>query len=94
MDVRIKLSPEAYEHLLKHIPQGLQVRQALEQAQLIRSRVNFEPLDYELDCDDDLAWALLRFAQTAYPPAVREIDFALRAARPTPPPRRRGFHWG
>ena len=95
MDVRIKLSPETYEFLLQQIPEGLTTRKALEQAQLIRSRMNAQPLSYEFDCDDDVATSLLRFAQRYCTDAVSEIDFALRTARQEkPPPRRRGFFWG
>jgi hypothetical protein len=95
MDVRIKLSPETYEYLLSQIPHGLQSRRALEQAQLIRSRLNSQPLGYEFDCDNDVAISLLRFAQKYCRDAVKEIDFALRATRQEKPPaRRRGFFWG
>jgi hypothetical protein len=95
MDVRIKLSPETYEFLLHQIPDGLQSRRALEQAQLIRSRLNSQLLGYEFDCDNDVAISLLRFAQRYCRDAVSEIDFALRATRQeNPPSRRRGFFWG
>ena len=43
MGVRINLSPEAYEYLVSQIPRGLHLRGTLEQAQLIRSRMNREP---------------------------------------------------
>lgn len=95
MDVRIKLSPETYEFLLHQIPEGLTTCKALEQAQLIRSRMNSEPLGYEFDCDNDIAVSLLQFAQIYCNEAVSEIDFALRVARQEKPPaRRRGFFWG
>ena len=42
LDVRIKLSPEAYEFLLLQVPNGLTARKALEHAQLIRSRMNYK----------------------------------------------------
>jgi|SRR5215471_19406789 len=102
MDVRIKLSPEAYEFLLLQVPDGLTARKALEHAQLIRSRMNTQPLRYEFDCDDDVAALLLRFARRYCPEAVTNIEFALRAAREEkapareekPPVKRRGFFWG
>jgi len=95
MDVRIKLSPETYEFLVQQIPEGLTSRKALEQAHLIRSRMNSEPLGYEFDCDDESAVLLLRFAQKYCSEAVNEIEFALRVARQEKKPaRRRGFFWG
>jgi hypothetical protein len=95
MDVRIKLSPETYEFLMHQIPEGLTTRKALEQAQLIRSRINSQPVVYEFNCDDDIAVSLLRFAERYCSDAAKEIDFALRVTRQEKPPsRRRGFFWG
>src|SRR5262247_2183315 len=95
LDVRIKLSPEAYEFLLLQVPNGLTARKALEHAQLIRSRMNRQPLRYEFDCDDDVAALLLRFAQRYCPEAVTDIEFALRIAREEKASaKRRGFFWG
>ena len=88
MDVKIKLSPETYEFLMQQIPEGLITRKALEQAQLIRSRINSQPLTYEFNCDDDVAVSLLRFAQRYCSDAVKEIEFALPTRRSDD-----GFSW-
>jgi hypothetical protein len=93
--VRIKLSPEAYEFLIKQLPQGGTVHRALEQAELIRSHLYKSPLGYEFDCDEDIAISLLRYSQRYCPQAVTEIDFALRAApKEERRSRRRGLIWG
>jgi hypothetical protein len=93
MNVKIKLSPEAYEFLLLQVPEGSRV--ALEHAHLIRSRMNAQPLRYEFDCDDEFAASLLKFAQQYCPEVVPDIDFALRIAHEEKSPaRRRGFFWG
>ena len=95
MNVKIKLSPEAYEFLLLQVPEGEGSRVALEHAHLIRSRMNAQPLRYEFDCDDQFAASLLKFAQQYCPEVVPDIDFALRIAHEEKPPaRRRGFFWG
>ena len=95
MEVTIKLPPELHEFLLKEIPSGLTAHGALERAKLIRRYVDKSPLEYEVQCDEDVAEALLRFASKYCPEAVSEIDFALRLARSKQEkePRRRGFFW-
>jgi len=94
MEVTIKLPPELHEFLLNEIPSGLTVHGALERAKLIRRYVDRSPLEYEVQCEEDVAEALLRFASKYCPEAVSEIDFALRLARSKEKqPPRRGFFW-
>jgi hypothetical protein len=92
MSVTIKLSPELHNYLLSQISPGLTTYRALENARLIRSYMDRSPLEYDVECDEDVARALLDFAAKHCPEAVREIDFALRLARSKETqPRQRGW---
>ncbi len=94
MSVTIKLSPELHDSLLSQISPGLSTYRALEHAKLIRSYIDRSPLEYDVECNEDVARALLDFAAKYCPEAVREIDFALRLARSKETqPRQRGWFW-
>jgi hypothetical protein len=94
MDVTIKLSPDLHDFLLSQIPSGLITYRALENAKLIRSYIDRSPLEYEVECDEDVAQVLLHFAAKNCPEAVSEIDFALRLAQSKEiQPPRRGWFW-
>ena len=81
MSVTIKLSPEQRDFLLSLISPGLTGYRALQNAELIRSCIDRSPLEYAVECDDEVAQGLRHFAATHCPEAAREIDFALRLAR-------------
>jgi hypothetical protein len=81
MSVTIKLSPELRDSLLSRISPDLTTYRALETARLIRSYIDRSPLEYDVECDENVARALLDFAAKHCPEAVRDIDFALRPAR-------------
>jgi len=81
MSVTIKLSPELRDSLLSRISPALTTYRALENARPIRSYRDRSPLEYDVECEEDVARALLDFAAKHCPEAVREIDFALRLAR-------------
>ena len=92
MSVTIKLSPEQREFLLNLIPPGLTGYRALQNAELILSCIDRSPLEYTVECDEQVAEGLLYLAQTKCPEAARDIDFALRLARSKETqPRRRGW---
>ena len=80
MSVTIKLSVELRNSLLSQMSPGLTGYQALENAELIRRYIDRLPLEYTVECDDDVAQDLRQFAATHCPEAAREIDFALRLA--------------
>ena len=81
MSVTIKLSVELRNSLLSQMSPGLTGYRALEDAELIRSYIDKSPLEYAVECDDDVAQDLRHFAATHCPEAMKEIDFALRLAR-------------
>jgi hypothetical protein len=94
MEVTIKLPPELHDFLLREIPPGLTLHHVLQNASLIRRYIDRSPLEYEVECDEDIAQVLLHFASRQCPEAVNEIDFALRLARSKETqPRRRGWFW-
>ena len=81
MSVTIKLSSELRNSLLSQMSPGLTGYRALEDAELIRSYRDRSPLEYAVECVDDVAQGLRDFAATHCPEAVRAIEFALRLAR-------------
>ena len=92
MSVTIKLSPELRDTLLSQISPALTTHRALENAQPIRSYRDRLLLEYDVECNEDVARSLLDFATKHCPEAVREIDFALRLARSKETqPRQRGW---
>ena len=94
MSVIIKLLPELRDALLSQIPPGVNSYQALMNADLILNRINGSPLEYSVECDEDVARTLLVFAETHCREAVREIEFALRLVRAKETqPHRRGRFW-
>jgi len=92
MSVTIKLSPEQRDFLLSLISPGLTGYRALQNAELIRSCIDRSPLEYAVECDEQVAEGLLYLATTKCPEAARDIDFALRLARSKETqPRQRGW---
>ena len=92
MSVIIRLLPELRNSLLRQISPGLITYQALQNAELIRSCIDRSPLEYAVECDEQVAEGLLYLAETKCPEAARDIDFALRLARSKErQPRRRGW---
>jgi len=92
MSVVIRLSPELRDTLLSQIPPGLTSYRALETARLIRGYRDRLPLEYNVECDEDVAQALRDFAAKRCPEAVWAIEFALRLGRSKEiQPRQRGW---
>jgi hypothetical protein len=80
MEVRITLRPDSHQTLLSHVPEGSTAYRALQNAHLILGYVNKQPREYDVDCDEQVAQSLLKYAAEHCPDAVRDIEFGIRVA--------------
>ena len=80
MKIMIQLTPEDWDCLLEHVPNGSGTYAALKNATDLHGYINMPPLEFVVYCDENEAKLLLDTAKNHCPTAVRAIEEAIKVA--------------